>query len=142
MAVSVAPLCSPTLAETSAHPLRTPDDLIHYTLLHDDSPYEGRPDWPGWLHSNNVTSVDGRKGLRFNQGVMALQAAAEGQGVVLGLDKLAANDIAHNRLVAPLANRYPVESAYYVFTRNEESTSDTAKLFRDWLFTRANLEET
>ena len=40
--------------------------------------------------------------MRFNQGAMALQAATEGQGVVLGLDKLAANDIANNRLIAPL----------------------------------------
>jgi len=137
MAVSVAPLCSPTLTETTGHPIQTADDLIHYTLLHDDSPYEGRPDWPGWLRANNVTNIDGRKGLRFNQGAMTLQAASESQGVALGLDKLAANDIANNRLIAPLASRYPVESAYYVFTRKGENAGSTAKLFRDWLFTRA-----
>lgn len=140
MSVSVAPLCSPTLIENSALPLNTAEDLANFTLLHDDSPYEGRPDWPGWLRANNVTQVDGRKGPRFNQGAIALQAATEGQGVVLGLDKLAATDIANKRLIAPLNNSYPVDSAYYVFSRNDEPQSCAGKLFREWLITEASNE--
>ncbi len=137
MNVSVAPLCSPDLPNANGHELTTPEDLIHYTLLHDDSPYEGRPDWPGWLQANDAPLVDGHKGLRFNQGAMTLQAAAEGQGVALGLDKLAANDIANNRLIAPLPNSYPVESAYYVFTRRGENKVPAISLFRDWLISCA-----
>lgn len=140
MNVSVAPLCSPTLLANCDHPLNTPDDLVNYTLLHDDSPYEGRPDWPGWLRANHVTLVDGRKGTRFNQGAIALQAATEGQGVVLGLDKLAADDIEKNRLVAPLNQSYPVDSAYYVFSRKDEPPGCAAGLFREWLIKEANCE--
>ena len=66
MTVAVAPVCSPTLAKAVGNPLNSPDDLVHYTLLHDDSPYEGRPDWPSWLHANNVTQVDGSKGPRLS----------------------------------------------------------------------------
>ena len=137
MPVSIMPLCSPSLTELSSYPLNKPEDLTHFTLLHDDSPYEGRPDWHGWLSAHNVTSVDGHKGLRFNQGAMALQAAIEGQGVVLGLDKLAANDIACSRLMAPFSNQFPVESAYFVFTREEENVSSIVNLFRDWLLSQA-----
>ena len=140
MGVSVAPLCSPTLIENTRQPLNTAEDLANFTLLHDDSPYEGRPDWPSWLRANKVTQVDGRKGLRFNQGAIALQAAAEGQGVVLGLDKLAATDIANKRLIAPLSNRYPVDSSYYILSRKDEPQSGAAKLFREWLIAEAECE--
>ena len=140
MSVSVAPLCSPTIVATCGYPLDKPDDLINYTLLHDDSPYEGRPDWPGWLRANNVATVDGRKGPRFNQGAIALQAAMEGQGVVLGLDKLAATDIAKKRLIAPLNCNYPIDSAYYVFSRKDEPHDSAAKLFREWLIAEAQRE--
>jgi LysR family glycine cleavage system transcriptional activator len=137
MTVSVAPLCSPALPDAAEHALEKPDDLAHFTLLHDDSPYEGRPDWPSWLRANRVTKVDGRKGLRFNQGSFALTAAAEGQGVVLGLDKLAEHDIANNRLIAPFDNDTPVDSAYYVFSRKGDNQSSAARLFHDWLIAEA-----
>lgn len=137
MTVSVAPLCSPALLSESANTLEKPADLAHFTLLHDDSPYEGRPDWSSWLRANRVTQVDGRKGLRFNQGSLALAAAVEGQGVVLGLDKLAEYDIARNRLIAPLNNDTPVDSAYYVFSRKGDNQSSAAHLFHDWLIEEA-----
>ena len=41
----VFPVCSPKLLE-GPHPLRVPEDLRHYTLLHDQGVVE---DWPSWL---------------------------------------------------------------------------------------------
>jgi LysR family glycine cleavage system transcriptional activator len=45
----VFPVCSPKLTE-GEHPLRTPADLKHHTLLHDEvSRHDESPDWRNWL---------------------------------------------------------------------------------------------
>ncbi|MCG8475450.1 MAG: LysR family transcriptional regulator, partial [Cytophagales bacterium] len=55
VAKDMVPLCSPALLE-SAHPLRTPADLKHYTLLHEDD----QEDWVEWLRIAGVTDIDPR----------------------------------------------------------------------------------
>src|SRR5262249_58016013 len=107
MDVSAVALCSPRLLE-GERPLRRPDDLRHHTLLHDDTAYAGRPEWRAWLEAAGVDGVDATRGPRFNQAALALDAAAEGQGVALTLEPLARAELAAGRLAAPFAVRMPL----------------------------------
>ncbi|MBT8433383.1 MAG: LysR family transcriptional regulator, partial [Gammaproteobacteria bacterium] len=69
--VSAIPLCSPALMQ-GEHPLRSPDDLRFHTLLHDDTKYEGRPEWKTWLEAAKVDDIDASRGLHFNHGNLAI----------------------------------------------------------------------
>ena len=138
--VSAIPLCSPELLQGD-HPLHAPEDLRFHTLLHDDTMYEGRPDWSTWLEAAKVGNVDSSRGVHFNHVSLALTAAVEGQGVVLSIKALASDDIAAGRLVIPFDIGLPVEYAYYVITLEESADKPRTAAFRDWLIEEENSED-
>jgi LysR family transcriptional regulator, glycine cleavage system transcriptional activator len=137
--VDAIPLCSPKLL-TGKHPLKSPEDLRFHTLLHDATPYEGRPDWATWLKAADVTGVDSSHGAHFNNVNLALTAAIEGQGVVLSLKALASEDIAAGRLVIPFNRSLPLEYAYYLITLEERNDDVRIGAFRDWLIHESESE--
>ncbi|MEE9322625.1 MAG: transcriptional regulator GcvA [Granulosicoccus sp.] len=134
MPVTALPLCSPALFEDKNRPLLEPADLAQHTLLHDETPYEGRPDWSSWLQAVGATQVDGRRGLHFNRVSLALAAAVESQGVVLTLEQLAADDISKGRLVAPFEHRVTMKQAYHFVSLKDASADERVLAFRNWLF--------
>jgi LysR family transcriptional regulator, glycine cleavage system transcriptional activator len=134
MAEHIFPVCSPNLLN-DARPLRTPEDLAHHTLLHTTV---SREDWQLWLTAAGLpASIATRRGMTFDQGFMAIQAAVEGLGVALGRFHLVETDIAAGRLVAPFDTVLPQDAGYYVVA--PEVTAETAKIvrFRDWLIASA-----
>jgi LysR family glycine cleavage system transcriptional activator len=138
--VSAIPLCSPELMH-GKHPLKTPADLQFHTLIHDDTRYEGRPDWATWLKAAKVAGVDADRGLHFNHGNLAINAAVDGQGVVLSMKALASGDIAAGRLVVPFNIALPLEYAYYMITLEELTDQPHTAAFRDWLLQEAAQED-
>ena len=133
MAEHIFPVCSPELVNTG--PLREPEDLAHHTLLHTTV---SREDWQLWLTAAGLpASIATRRGMTFDQGFMAIQAAMEGLGVALGRFHLVEADIAAGRLVAPFDMVLPQDAGYYVVT--PEATADASKIvrFRDWLIASA-----
>ena len=136
--VSLTPVCSPLLM-AGEHPLHTPEALRHHTLLHDDTveSLEGNPDWGMWLKRAGVTDVNPARGPHFTHGALALDAAADGLGVALGIDVIAAGDIAAGRLVAPFELRLPLPSAYYIVSPEARAEEPHVTAFRDWLLQEA-----
>lgn len=137
LSVQVVPLCSPRLLN-GAYPLRHPADLRHHTLLHDDTDYEGRPDWTGWLATAGVQGLAVEGGLHFNHVSMALAAAIDGQGVVLSLLPLAERDIAAGRLVIPFAPAIPLAQAYYLVSPEQTAELPPVVAFRRWLLAQTD----
>jgi LysR family glycine cleavage system transcriptional activator len=136
MAERLFPVCAPALLK-AAKPLRQPADLAEHTLLHSTV---SRDDWGLWLTAAGLPhAIAARRGLTFDLGFMAIQAAVEGLGVALGRLHLVEADIAAGRLVAPFDTQLPQDAGYYVVT--PEAVADTPKiaLFRDWLIASANV---
>jgi LysR family transcriptional regulator, glycine cleavage system transcriptional activator len=134
MAEHLFPVCSPALLQ-NGQPLRRPEDLAHHTLLHT---MVSREDWQLWLTASGLPlSIAARRGLTFDQGFMAVQAAVEGLGVALGRTHLVETDIAAGRLIAPFDMLLPSDAGYYVVT--PEATADAPKIasFRRWLIASA-----
>ena len=134
MAERLFPVCSPTLLN-GAVPLRDPADLAHHTLLHSTV---SRDDWRLWLTAAGLPhEIAARRGLTFDLGFMAIQAAVEGLGIALGRFHLVEADIAAGRLVAPFDTELPQDAGYYVVA--PEASADVSKiaLFRDWLIASA-----
>jgi len=137
MSAAAVPLCSPALLRDGPHPLKRPDDLRFHTLLHDDTPYEGRPDWASWLAAAGVHDIDSNRGIHFNHVSLALEAAADSQGVVLSIGQLASNDLASGRLVIPFETRVPLDYAYHVISLDDSPNVANVDAFRAWVAAEA-----
>jgi LysR family glycine cleavage system transcriptional activator len=139
--VSLTPVCSPQLmaGERSLH---APEALRHHTLLHDDTieALDGRPDWAMWLKRAGVTDVNPARGPHFTHGALALEAAADGLGVALAMDVIAAGDIAAGRLVQPFELKVPLPAAYYVVSPENQADQPHVAAFRTWLLEEAQAD--
>jgi LysR family glycine cleavage system transcriptional activator len=132
---SLVPMCSPALL-TSGPPLRSPEDLRHHTLIHDDSMvglYDDPPTWATWLEHAKVSGIDSDRGPRFNHADHAIETALEGAGVVLARQVLAAADIRTGRLVVPFDLSLPAGAAFWFACREGEIDRPTIAPFRTWL---------
>lgn len=137
--VSLLPMCSPKLLE-GEHAIRSPEDLRHHTLLHDDVVYfeHGGSNWEVWLNAAGVESVDAARGAHFNHTALALEAAVDGSGVVLATPIVAAPDLASGRLVRPFALSLPSDFAYYVISPESRADAPAIALLRNWLLDEAD----
>jgi LysR family glycine cleavage system transcriptional activator len=130
---TVTPLCSPHLLRGA--PLRKPDDLQRFVLLHDDSmKHDSRtPTWTTWLQAAGAMQVKATRGPHFNQPDHALQAAIDGAGIALGWRYLAADDIAAGRLVQPFKLELPLRSAFYFVTPSAAAKPPKVDALREWI---------
>jgi LysR family transcriptional regulator, glycine cleavage system transcriptional activator len=122
----IFPVCSPRLLEGD-HPLRTPEDLKHHTLIHHGFP------WAEWLASAGVEGIDPTSGITFDSTTFAVESAVQGEGVVLGRTMLVDADLAAGRLVRPFAHVMKSPSSFYVVYPPEAIRQRKVRLFRDWL---------
>ncbi len=130
----VFPACSPRLLEAGP-PLRTPEDLRHHALIHDQAVDRDplAPTWAMWLKAAGVTGIPASAGLTFSVGYMALDAAIAGHGVVLAYSTIAAADLAAGRLVRLFSLALPDLFAYYIVTAPGALERPKVRAFRDWL---------
>jgi LysR family glycine cleavage system transcriptional activator len=122
------PVCSPKLLK-GRYALRTPADLARHTLLHDVFTV----DWAIWLRRAGIDNIDPHRGPKFLSSDHAIQAAARGEGVVLGRSALVVDELAAGRLVRPFELSLPAGFAYYVVYPQRALQRPSVKAFRDWL---------
>ncbi|MGQ9368961.1 transcriptional regulator GcvA [Azospirillum sp. ST 5-10] len=128
----VFPVGAPSLL-AGGRAVARPADLLAHTLLHDD--YEIT--WGTWFAAAGVESADTKRGPRFTDSALLLQAAIEGQGIALARQVLVADDLAAGRLVRLFDTVLPGTHAYYVVAPPHYFTRPKVKAFRDWLFAEA-----
>jgi LysR family glycine cleavage system transcriptional activator len=131
-AEGVVPLCSPKLLKRKL-PLKRPDDLKMHRLIHDSS----IPDaWERWLALAGASQVSAHRGPRFSLAELAMQAAIEGTGVVLGRMLLAEGDLAAGRLVQPFKAVLPLDVSWALVMPRGNIRRYEVRCFRNWLYTR------
>ena len=135
----VFPVCSPELLDGEKRKA-TADFLNSVTLLHDDSAdqNEALPGWKMWLGAAAIDDVDWRKGPRFNQTVLAIEAAAAGLGVALAPAALVDGDLASGRLVRLASAELSEPFAYYLVYPAAKADRAAVKAFRAWLLEELN----
>jgi LysR family glycine cleavage system transcriptional activator len=132
----MTPVCSPEWAAK----LKTPADLAHAPLLHDNSLsfMERPPTWADWLKSADV-EFDWKRGPQFSNADHVLDAAASGGGVALGRLSMAKQDLTAGRLVAPFHMAIDTGAHFnFVCAKDLEHRPDIAA-FLEWL--RAELAD-
>ena len=138
MAEKIVPVCSPDLL-TGDHPIKSPADLVHHTLLHDAGTEKDPscPTWPMWLKAAGVCHKQGERGLKFNQSSLVIEAAVAGKGVALAKAALALADLEAARLVIPFDLTTPTDFAYYIVHPPSKSSSAGVNAFKEWLLQEA-----
>ncbi len=127
---AVFPVCAPALAAA----LRRPADLAQHELLHVPGYAE---DWDSWLGLTAVEGIDTSMGSFFDQSIMAIRAATEGKGVMLGRSSLVERELALGLLVAPFPWRLHSAGAYWFVATFAKSRTPKVEAFRDWLLESA-----
>lgn len=126
---TLTPLCSPALRDTLPTPC-TPPDLLRHRLLHDTP----KGAWGRWFAAAGSPDLPIPAGLNLSDSALALQAAAEGQGIVLGRVFLAAADLQAGRLVMPCPDlRIPNDYAYWLVWPPRPDTTPAITAVRDWI---------
>lgn len=127
MTETIVPVCHADLLERG---LRTPADLAAHTLIgYATEPYA----WADWLAAAGVPGMRPASTQAFEQMYFALQAAAEGLGVVLVPLFLVADDIIAGRLCAPFGTLAAKQRVYYANLPLRGEPGPTVQAFCDWL---------
>ncbi|HEX9208784.1 MAG TPA: transcriptional regulator GcvA [Steroidobacteraceae bacterium] len=129
----LAPVASPAFLRQ--HALRKPADVARVPMLHDDSMRRaGRPQgWQEWFRGAGVPPADTRRGTHFDDGHLALQAAAAGGGVALGRLVYAVDDLAARRLRIALQPVIEMDVAYYLLIPEARADLPPVIAFRAWI---------
>lgn len=131
MADELFPVCSPALLKGDK-PLRCPQDLARYTLLHSSGGYDD--DWRQWLTAAGLPSdISKQRGLTFDLIFMTVQAAIDGIGVAMGRTSYVRDDIAKGRLVVPFKIALPADAGFYLVSPEAGEEPPKLRLFREWL---------
>ena len=130
------PVCSPEFQ--MRHQLHREEDLKASQVLQDNELLYGRETgWSKWLpgdaplHFGDV--------LQLDTTVLAIEAAAAGNGVVLAPHSLVHNDIAAGRLVRLFARSLPVPGGYYIAHLDSVAEQPMLVAFREWLFAEVSV---
>jgi LysR family glycine cleavage system transcriptional activator len=93
----ISPACAPKLM-TGNVPLKVPEDLARFTLLHESAKHN---DWKTWLDSFRISGVDPTTGDVFPNLDIASKAAVMGTGVIMGDLVLNRSELEMGTLVMP-----------------------------------------
>jgi LysR family glycine cleavage system transcriptional activator len=108
--------------------IRTPGDLRHYPLLHEDN----RDGWSYWFKAAGLNDVEPHRGPIFPDAALAAQSAVLGHGAALGCRVLTWPDFSTGRLVAPVDFEIP-GGAYWLVAPDFDRLGEPAKAFAGWL---------
>jgi LysR family transcriptional regulator, glycine cleavage system transcriptional activator len=128
-AADLLPVCAPRLAAQ----LKRPADLKGPSLLRVAHSPE---DWPRWLKAADVARVTAR-GPQFQFYGQALQAAADGLGVAMGIRPYIDDDLAAGRLIAPFTQSVPKGMRWYLVYRSFRTEQRDFAAFRRWIIRAA-----
>lgn len=128
MTETIVPICHPDLLEQGR--LAEPHLLKDHTLIS----YDTEPmSWSEWLPMAGQADLRISHNLQFEQMYFALQAAAEGLGVVLVPLFLVADDIIAGRLCAPFGLLGARQRRYYANAPLTAKESPVIEGFCEWL---------
>ena len=132
----IVALASPDFFAPAARPA-TAAQLLGATLLHMD---ESHPTWIGWRRwfaACGIERTGQLAGRHFNNYAVAIQAARDGLGVVLGWRRLVEAELAGGTLVRAAPEAVVPAAAYHLVMPAGDADSPGARAFRNWIMEEA-----
>lgn len=131
--VELLPICSPSLIN-DGNKSSLADLLGRQTLLHSLA----RPhDWKLWLSSAGFKSVDPNHGMKFENSILAYEAALQGIGIAIGVRVLVEQYLRSGSMVAPFGPPLALDDGYYLLIPRGRKRPPALRHFRDWLVEEA-----
>lgn len=113
--------------------LQDPLNWSKATLLH-DAQWGG--DWQQWIKTHPSLGLDSQNGSRFSLYSMAIQAAKDSLGLLMGHPALIAQELESGQLV-PLIDKGLPASKHFLLLRHRGHNQPAAIQFRSWLLATA-----
>jgi LysR family transcriptional regulator, glycine cleavage system transcriptional activator len=126
----IYPVCSPALLADLGLTLEAA--LRELPLIHDDKVNDQFPTWRRFFEATPSVMRDVSCGLRFNQSSLAIEAAIQGHGLLLGRHRLIATALADGRLTILSDRPHPDPLRYFVVRQRGEERR-AVRTFLDWL---------
>ena len=126
----IYPVCGVQFARE--HLLTSPEQLIEQPLLRLDNVDPAWIGWDSWFSASNLKMSEARF-KRFNNYVVALQAAQENQGVALGWHSMVDPLIQRGKLVRIGEGEFPAPGSFYLTWDVNRPLTHQADLLRQWL---------
>jgi len=130
---ALTPVCTPEYRDLLR--LKEPSDLSRATLLR--NPWTP---WARWFRAADLDWPEPAIGPMFDDAPLLLRAALAGQGVALGRQWLAVDEVRAGRLVTPFEIAVRDDFAYWIVWPTGRTLRPDAARFRDWLDARAAAE--
>lgn len=129
----IAPVAAPSLLRKLR--VKRPADLVKAPLIHDDSLRRaGRAiGWQEWMKAARMRATARPVAVQYDDGHLALQAAACGGGIALGRLVYAAGDLADKRLRIVAGPVLKLELSYQLLVPEARSSRPAVAAFRDWI---------
>lgn len=124
------PVCSPGFA--AGHPDAGLEALAQMPLIHPDADDTTWTTWRAWFAAQGFRG-DIARGLQVNNYTIALQAARDDVGVVLGWRRLVKPYLERGVLVPLGPNRIPAPASFYIVSEPDDLIGTNARTVRDWL---------
>jgi len=128
------PVCAPAYLRPDL-PLARAEDLLQYTLLHEDS-YE---DWTAWFRAAGIVRPITLQGTIIDDTNTLLEAALNLQGIALGRLPLVRDQLEQGLLVKPFDLSIACQGAYYLVYDEKLQAHDACMKFRAFLFDQVGL---
>ncbi|MEN2975797.1 LysR substrate-binding domain-containing protein [Tistrella bauzanensis] len=130
MALDLQPVCSPAWLADHPAGLNEPRDLYRAALL---GPGHRPEFWPEWAWAQGL-DADALPPVRtFDSLQMLYEAAAQGLGVAIGLDRLVQPWITAGRLVRPIAGKVVSLRGFHLVTPAGAVPRAPVRVVSDWL---------
>ncbi len=137
----LVPVCSPALLRRKLHPLRSPADLVHHTLLQvADTPGGNIPlEWEPWLRQLGQPLLQPQAQLTFSTYNEAIAAAVAAQGVTLGRRPLIDALLKRRQLVVPFGEATDTARAYHLILAAGAAQRPDVQALALWLRRQAGV---
>jgi len=126
--------------------IQTAADLSRFTLIEASDIQPSHLNWLTWRHWLTAQGVQGLQPVRwlhFNYAYQMVQAALNGQGIVLARPALIANSLASGELIEVLqGGRNDSHMAYWLLINPSQAPSEQVKAFCEWVIAQANETQT
>lgn len=127
--VFLVPVCTQKVID-DARPLKVPEDLRHYSLIH---VVKRLYEWPEWLQQRGVDYSGFSRGIQLSSSQLATAAALQGVGIALADKQLSAPEIESGKLIRPFDNALDTRRAFYLARSKSRAMTEGMRSFADWV---------
>jgi LysR family glycine cleavage system transcriptional activator len=128
MTARIVPVCAPSLLGDGR--LSVPSDVLQFDLLH---VIGYRDDWHRWFRASGLSDQKVPGGVSFDGSLMALEAAVNGEGIMLGRRPFIDPHLQSGDLALPFDDHHALTTTYYLGWPEAARNRRDVTAVMDWL---------